>query len=99
MRDASGGRGAQLGDRRRLADRQLRRPARELSECARRGRFVRGLPPLLASIFTDRAIVYRIDNGFDHFKVALSVGVMKMVRSDLAVSGVIFTLDTESGFR
>jgi pyruvate,water dikinase len=52
-----------------------------------------------ASIFTDRAIVYRIDNGFDHFKVALSVGVMRMVRSDLASSGVIFTLDTESGFR
>jgi pyruvate,water dikinase len=52
-----------------------------------------------ASIFTDRAIVYRLDNGFDHFKVALSVGVMKMVRSDLAASGVVFTLDTESGFR
>jgi pyruvate, water dikinase len=52
-----------------------------------------------ASIFTDRAIVYRIDNGFDHFKVALSVGVMEMVRADLAASGVIFTLDTESGFR
>src|SRR6516164_9610360 len=52
-----------------------------------------------ASIFTDRAIVYRIINGFDHFKVALSVGVMKMVRSDLAASGVVFTLDTESGFR
>ena len=52
-----------------------------------------------ASIFTDRAISYRVDNGFDHFKVALSVGVMKMVRSDLAASGVIFTLDTESGFR
>ena len=52
-----------------------------------------------ASIFTDRAIVYRSDNGFDHFKVALSVGVMKMVRSDLAASGVIFTLDTESGCR
>jgi pyruvate,water dikinase len=52
-----------------------------------------------ASIFTDRAIVYRIDNGFDHFKVALSVGLMRMVRADLASSGVIFTLDTESGFR
>ncbi len=52
-----------------------------------------------ASLFTDRAIVYRIDNGFDHFKVALSVAVMKMVRSDLSASGVIFTLDTESGFR
>src|SRR6516165_6638334 len=52
-----------------------------------------------ASIFTDRAIVYRIDNGFDHFKVALSVGVMKMVRADRGASGVLFTLDTESGFR
>lgn len=52
-----------------------------------------------ASLFTDRAIVYRLNNGFDHFRVALSVGVMKMVRSDRAASGVIFTLDTESGFR
>lgn len=52
-----------------------------------------------ASLFTDRAIQYRVNNGFDHFKVALSVGVMKMVRSDLASSGVMFTLDTESGFR
>lgn len=52
-----------------------------------------------ASLFTDRAISYRIDQGFDHFKVALSIGVMKMVRSDLAASGVIFTLDTETGFR
>jgi pyruvate,water dikinase len=53
----------------------------------------------LASLFTDRAISYRIDNGFDHFEVALSVGVQKMVRSDLASSGVMFSLDTESGFR
>ena len=52
-----------------------------------------------ASIFTNRAIVYRNDKKFDHFKVALSVAVMKMVRSDLAASGVTFTLDTESGFR
>ena len=51
-----------------------------------------------ASLFTDRAISYRIDNHFDHFEVALSIGVMKMVRSDLSASGVIFTLDTESGF-
>jgi pyruvate,water dikinase len=51
-----------------------------------------------ASIFTDRAIVYRLNNGFDHFKVALSIGVQRMVRSDLAASGVMFTLDTESGF-
>jgi pyruvate,water dikinase len=52
-----------------------------------------------ASLFTDRAIHYRADVGFDHFKVALSIAVMKMVRADLASSGVIFTLDTESGFR
>ncbi|MDA8374720.1 MAG: phosphoenolpyruvate synthase [Actinomycetota bacterium] len=52
-----------------------------------------------ASMFTDRAIHYREDQGFDHFKVALSIGIMKMVRSDLAASGVMFTLDTESGFK
>jgi len=52
-----------------------------------------------ASLFTDRAISYRLDQGFDHFKVALSVGVQKMVRSDLGAAGVMFTLDTESGFR
>jgi pyruvate,water dikinase len=52
-----------------------------------------------ASLFKDRAIAYRVDKGFDHFKVFQSVGVMKMVRSDRASSGVIFTLDTESGFR
>jgi pyruvate,water dikinase len=50
-----------------------------------------------ASLFNDRAIAYRIDQGFDHFQVALSVAVMKMVRSDLAASGVAFTLDPESG--
>ena len=53
----------------------------------------------LASLFTSRAIAYRINNNFDHFKVALSVGVMKMIRSDLASSGVMFSLDTESGFK
>jgi pyruvate,water dikinase len=52
-----------------------------------------------ASLWMDRAIHYRIDQGFDHFKVGLSIGVMKMVRSDLAASGVFFSLDTESGFR
>ncbi|HEY8003852.1 MAG TPA: PEP/pyruvate-binding domain-containing protein, partial [Phenylobacterium sp.] len=52
-----------------------------------------------ASIFTDRAIVYRHDNGFDQLKVFLSVAVMRMIHSDEAASGVIFTLDTESGFR
>jgi len=52
----------------------------------------------LASLFTNRAISYRVDKGFDHFKIALSVGVQKMIRSDLAASGVTFTIDTESGF-
>lgn len=52
-----------------------------------------------ASLFTDRAISYREEQGFEHMKIALSVGVQKMVRSDLAGSGVMFTLDTDSGFR
>ncbi len=52
-----------------------------------------------ASLFTDRAIVYRKKQGFDDFKIALSVGIQKMVRSDLGASGVMFSLDTESGFR
>src|SRR3989339_1112998 len=52
----------------------------------------------LASLFTDRAISYREAKGFDHFAVALSVGVQKMVRSDLGSSGVMFTLDNERGF-
>ncbi|WP_291846112.1 phosphoenolpyruvate synthase [Bradyrhizobium sp.] len=66
------------------------RGAKDLFEACRR---------CFASIFTDRAISYRLDKGFDHFKVALSVAVMRMVRSDIGASGVIFTLDTESGFR
>jgi len=52
-----------------------------------------------ASLFTNRAISYREDKGFDHFDVLLSVGVQKMVRSDLASSGVMFSIDTESGFK
>lgn len=52
-----------------------------------------------ASLFTDRAISYRVDKGFDYHTISLSVGVQKMVRSDLGVSGVMFTLDTETGFR
>jgi pyruvate,water dikinase len=53
----------------------------------------------MASLFTDRAISYRVDKGFGHFDIALSVGVQKMVRSDKAVSGVMFTIDTETGFK
>lgn len=56
-------------------------------------------PRLFASLFNDRAISYRASRGFDHRHVALSIGVQKMVRSDLAASGVMFTLDTETGFR
>ncbi|MGC2310450.1 MAG: phosphoenolpyruvate synthase [Candidatus Babeliaceae bacterium] len=52
-----------------------------------------------ASLFTDRAILYRQEKGFDHLKVALSIGVQKMVRSDLACAGVMFTLDTDTGFK
>jgi pyruvate,water dikinase len=52
-----------------------------------------------ASLFTNRAISYRVDKGFDHFSVYLSVGIQKMVRSDLASSGVMFSIDTESGFK
>ncbi|PIN71771.1 phosphoenolpyruvate synthase, partial [Candidatus Pacearchaeota archaeon CG11_big_fil_rev_8_21_14_0_20_30_13] len=52
-----------------------------------------------ASLFTDRAISYREDKGFDHFDISLSIGIQKMVRSDLASSGVMFSIDTESGFK
>jgi pyruvate,water dikinase len=54
---------------------------------------------VFASLFNDRAIAYRVHQGFDHSLVALSVGVQYMVRSDLGASGVMFTLDTDSGFR
>jgi pyruvate,water dikinase len=66
---------------------------------------VRGIPSLFeackkcfASIFTDRAFYYRQSHGFDHLRIALSIGVQKMVRSDLACSGVMFSIDTETGF-
>lgn len=52
-----------------------------------------------ASLFTDRAISYRANHGYDHMQVALSIGIQQMVRSDLATSGVMFSIDTESGFR
>jgi pyruvate, water dikinase len=67
---------------------------------------IRGLPNIIeaikhvfASLYNDRAISYRVHKGFAHAEVALSAGVQRMVRSDLASSGVLFTLDTESGFR
>ncbi|MGE3779495.1 MAG: phosphoenolpyruvate synthase, partial [Pirellulaceae bacterium] len=61
-----------------------------LLECCRR---------CFASLFTDRAISYRQDKGYDHFRVALSVGVQRMVRSDRGAAGVMFSIDTETGFR
>jgi pyruvate,water dikinase len=60
---------------------------------------VEALHRVFASLFTDRAIAYREHQGFDHALVALSVGVQRMVRSDVGAAGVMFTLDTESGFR
>ena len=67
---------------------------------------IHGVPSLLeacrkcfASLFTDRAIAYREEKGFDHLSVALSIGVQKMIRSDLGAAGVMFTVDTETGFR
>lgn len=53
----------------------------------------------LASLFTDRAVSYRASRGFDHFKVALSVGIQKMVRADKGSAGVMFSIDTETGFK
>jgi pyruvate, water dikinase len=63
------------------------------------GELLHSCRQIFASLFTNRAISYRTDKGFDHMSVALSIGVQKMVRSDKASSGVIFTIDTETGFR
>ncbi|MCH7894530.1 MAG: phosphoenolpyruvate synthase [Proteobacteria bacterium] len=60
---------------------------------------LRSVHEVFASLFNDRAIAYRVHQGFDHQQIALSVGIQHMVRSDLGTSGVAFTLDTESGFR
>ncbi len=64
-----------------------------------REQVLRAMHEVYASLFNDRAIAYRVHQGFDHSQVAISVGVQHMVRSDLGSSGVMFTLDTESGFR
>ncbi len=60
---------------------------------------IEALHKVYASLFTDRAIAYRVHQGYEHAQVALSVGVQRMVRSDIGAAGVMFTLDTESGFR
>ncbi|ALJ19329.1 phosphoenolpyruvate synthase [Microbacterium sp. No. 7] len=59
---------------------------------------VEAIHHVFASLYNDRAIAYRVHNGFDHYDVALSAGVQRMVRSDIGASGVMFTVDTESGF-
>jgi len=63
------------------------------------GALIESCKKCFASLFTNRAISYREDKGFDHFSIALSIGVQKMVRSDKACSGVMFSIDTESGFQ
>ncbi len=60
---------------------------------------LKAIKKCMASLFTDRAIAYRDEKGFNHLKIALSVGVQKMIRSDIASSGIMFTLDTETGFQ
>jgi pyruvate,water dikinase len=60
---------------------------------------VENVKKVFASLYNDRAIAYRVHHGFEHSEVALSAGIQRMVRSDLAAAGVAFTLDTESGFR
>ena len=63
------------------------------------GELLRSMHLVYASLYNDRAIAYRVHQGFEHSQVALSVGIQHMVRSDLGASGVMFTLDTDSGFR
>ena len=72
-----------------------RRPS---STCAASTRSCTAIREVFASLYNDRAIAYRVHHGFDHDDVALSAGVQRMVRSDIGASGVMFTMDTESGF-
>ena len=88
-----------VGHRRGPARSLVRRAAETFLNVRGREALLRAAHACFASLFTDRAINYRARHGYDHLQVALSVGVQPMVRSDKASSGVIFTLDTESGFR
>jgi hypothetical protein len=87
-----------VGHRRGPARCQLRRSAGDLPERRRAKALLASCRRCYASLFTDRAITYRNLNGFDHEEVALSIGVQQMVRSDLSSSGVMFSIDTETGF-
>ena len=77
---------------------ELRRTAGDLPQHPRRDALLDACRRCYASLFTDRAITYRQAKGFDHMKVALSIGVQQMVRSDLGGAGVMFSIDTETGF-
>ena len=99
---------AAMQSRSRYAPRRPRRTCRTRrspasrkpsSTCAARTICCSATHQVFASLFNDRAIAYRVHHGFAHAQVALSAGVQLMVRSDLGASGVMFTLDTESGFR
>ena len=92
--------GAFFGNSGRPSRRFICRTTRHNFECQRRrSALIEACKVCYASLWTDRAISYRTAKGFDHFDVALSIGIQPMVRSDGACSGVMFTIDTESGFR
>ena len=82
-----------------FAGSQFCRTTGNVSERSRTARLIDACRRCFASLFTDRAISYRADKGFDHHKIALSIAVQRMVRSDLGASGIMFTIDTETGFR
>ena len=83
----------------RPARRLLRRPAGNLPERPRHREHAAAIKDVFASLYNDRAIAYRVHHKFEHAEVALSAGVQRMVRSDVGASGVMFTMDTESGFQ
>ena len=91
-------RGALQRDRRGSPGCKFRRATGDVPQHIRGDAVLEACRRCYASLFTDRAISYRKAKGFDHMKVALSIGVQRMVRSDLGGSGVMFSLDTETGF-
>jgi pyruvate,water dikinase len=91
-------RGALLGDRRGPAGRLLRRPAGTFLNIHGYENILHAMKEVFASLYNDRAIAYRVHKNFAHADVALSAGVQRMVRSDSGASGVMFSIDTESGF-
>ncbi len=96
--DAGQLRGAVLGDGGGPAGRVVRGAAGDVPQHPRHRGVLQAIHEVFASLYNDRAIAYRVHHGFDHDDVALSAGVQRMVRSDVGASGVMFTMDTESGF-